>query len=64
LFNLCSDPFERVQYESGDYVRWFIEHAFLLVPTQAIVGQHIASFRDFRRASGVAHFQSNRPWRS
>jgi phosphoglycolate phosphatase-like HAD superfamily hydrolase len=37
LFNLRSDPFERAQYESGDYVRWFIDHAFLLVPAQAIV---------------------------
>jgi len=23
LFNLRSDPFERAQHESGDYVRWF-----------------------------------------
>ena len=35
LFNLRSDPFERAQHESGDYVRWFIEHAFVLVPAQA-----------------------------
>ena len=27
LFNLRSDPFERAEGESGDYVRWFIEHA-------------------------------------
>jgi len=47
LFNLRSDPFERAQHESGDYVRWFIDHAFLLVPAQAIVAQHIASFREF-----------------
>ena len=38
LFNLRSDPFERAQHEAGDYVRWFIEHAFVLVPAQAIVG--------------------------
>ena len=47
MFNLRSDPFERAQHESGDYVRWFIDHAFLLVPAQAIVAQHIASFREF-----------------
>src|SRR4029079_12019247 len=47
LFNLRSDPFERAQYESGDYVRWFIDHAFLLVPAQAIVGQHLMSFQQF-----------------
>ncbi|MFH0297613.1 arylsulfatase [Bradyrhizobium sp. 31Argb] len=47
IFNLRSDPFERAQHESGDYVRWFIDHAFLLVPAQAIVAQHVASFREF-----------------
>ena len=47
LFNLRSDPFERSKQESGDYVRWFIEHAFVLVPAQAIVGQHLASFQEF-----------------
>jgi hypothetical protein len=47
LFNLRSDPFERAQHESGDYVRWFIEHAFVIVPAQGIVGQHLASFVQF-----------------
>jgi arylsulfatase len=47
LFNLRADPFERAQHEAGDYVRWFVEHAFVMLPAQAIVGRHIASFRDF-----------------
>jgi arylsulfatase len=47
LFNLRSDPLERAQHESGDYVRWLIEHAFVVVPAQAIVGQHLASFVQF-----------------
>jgi arylsulfatase len=47
LFNLRSDPFERAQHEAGDYVRWFIEHAFLLLPAQKLVGQHLQSFREF-----------------
>ena len=47
LFNLRSDPFERAQHEAGDYVRWFVEHAFVLVPAQAIVGQHLMSFQQF-----------------
>ena len=47
LFNLRSDPFERAQHESGDYVRWFVEHAFVVVPAQGIVGQHLASFIQF-----------------
>jgi arylsulfatase len=47
LFNLRSDPFERAEHEAGDYVRWFIEHAFLLVPAQSIVGQQLQTFREF-----------------
>ena len=47
LFNLRSDPFERAQHESGDYVRWFIEHAFVVGPAQGIVAQHLASFVHF-----------------
>jgi hypothetical protein len=47
LFNLRSDPFERAQHEAGDYVRWFIEHAFVIVPAQGIVGQHLAGFAQF-----------------
>ena len=47
LFNLRSDPFERAQHEAGDYVRWFVDHAFVLVPAQALVAQHLESFRQF-----------------
>ena len=47
LFNLRSDPFERAQHEAGDYVRWFVEHAFVLVPAQALVAQHLSSFQQF-----------------
>jgi hypothetical protein len=47
LVNLRSDPFERSLYEAGDYVRWFVEHAFVVVPAQAIVAQHIQSFKEF-----------------
>jgi arylsulfatase len=47
LFNVRSDPFERSQHEAGDYVKWFVEHAFVLLPAQKIVGQHLASYQEF-----------------
>jgi arylsulfatase A-like enzyme len=47
LFNLRADPFERAEVESGDYVKWFVEHIFLFVPAQAIVAQHLQSFQQF-----------------
>src|SRR5262249_21563658 len=46
LFNL-SDPFERAQHEAGDYVRWFVEHAFVLAPAQLLVASHLVSFHQF-----------------
>ena len=65
LFNLRSDPFERAQHESGDYVRWFIEHAFVIVPAQGIVGQHLAELPAVS-ATTTARFisQSSRQWRN
>ena len=47
LFNLRSDPFERAEHEAGDYVKWFVEHIFVLVPAQSIVGQFLATFQEF-----------------
>ena len=47
VFNLRSDPFERAEQEAGDYVRWFADHLFVLVPAQAIVGRYIQTFQEF-----------------
>jgi arylsulfatase len=47
LFNSRADPFERAEQEAGDYVRWFVEHAYVFVPAQAIVAQHLATFQEF-----------------
>jgi arylsulfatase len=47
IFNLRSDPFERAEHEAGGYDKWFVEHAFVFVPAQAIVGQHLATFQEF-----------------
>ena len=47
LFNIRSDPFERSEEEAGDYVKWFVEHMFVFVPAQAIVGEHLTTFKDF-----------------
>jgi hypothetical protein len=47
LFKLRSDPFERAQHEAVSYVLWFVEHAFMLVPAQTLVGQHLKSLHQF-----------------
>lgn len=47
LFDIKADPFERAQSDAGDYARWRVEHAFALVPAQAFVARHLATYRDF-----------------
>jgi len=46
MYNLRADPFERGD-ESMEYDKWMMERAFLLVPSQALVGQWLASFKEF-----------------
>jgi arylsulfatase A-like enzyme len=47
IFNLRMDPYERADVTSNTYYEYLLERAFLVVPTQAIVGQFIATFRNF-----------------
>jgi arylsulfatase A-like enzyme len=47
IFNVRMDPYERADVTSNTYYEYLLERAFLVVPTQAIVGQFIATFRDF-----------------
>jgi arylsulfatase len=47
LFNLRSDPFETADHEGMDYMRWRVEHLFLMVPAQQFVGQFLGSFKEF-----------------
>ncbi len=46
FFDLRSDPTERGQEGMG-YNDWWYRHAFLAVPSQAIVGAFLASFKEF-----------------
>jgi arylsulfatase A-like enzyme len=47
MFNLRMDPYERADITSNTYWDWLIDHAYLLVPAQAYVGQYLASFKEF-----------------
>ena len=47
LFNLRMDPFERADITSNTYFDWMLRHAFLAVPTQALVAQFFATFKDY-----------------
>jgi arylsulfatase len=56
MFNLRTDPYERADITSNTYYDWIIDHAFLLVPAQAYVGQFIASFKDYPPRQKAASF--------
>jgi arylsulfatase len=56
LFNLRTDPFERADVTSNTYWDWLLDHAFLLVPTQAIVQRFLGTFREFPPRQKAASF--------
>jgi len=47
IFNLRTDPYERADITSNTYYEWFVDHLFLLVPVQKIVGDFLATFKEF-----------------
>ena len=47
IFNLRRDPFERADENSNTYWDWLLDHAFILVPAQALVASQLQSLRDF-----------------
>ena len=47
LIDLRADPFEIAPREAGDYDKWRIDRAYLLLPAVAIVAQHLKTYVDF-----------------
>jgi len=56
LFNLRTDPYERADTTGNTYWDWLLDHAFLAVPTQTIVGEFLATFREFPPRQKAASF--------
>ena len=56
IFNLRTDPYERADITSNTYYDWLIDHAYLMVPAQAYVGQFLATFRDYPQRQKAATF--------
>jgi arylsulfatase len=47
LIDLRGDPFEIAQAEAGEYDKWRVEHAFMILPAVAIVSQHLKSYVEY-----------------
>ena len=56
MYNLRTDPFEFADVTSNTYWDWFLDHVFLIVPAQKIVGDFLATFRDYPPRQKAASF--------
>jgi len=56
MFNLRTDPFERADITSNTYWDWVIDHAFLALPAQKLVGDFLMTFGEFPPRQKAASF--------
>ncbi len=56
IFNLRSDPFEIGDQVGIGYAKWRIDRTFLLVPAQILVGQFLATFKEYPPSQKVGSF--------
>ncbi len=56
IFNLRMDPYERAQITSNTFYDWMFRHIFLLVPAQKLVGDFLATFKEFPPRQKAASF--------
>ncbi|MCA8879517.1 MAG: arylsulfatase [Rhodobacteraceae bacterium] len=47
LFNLRRDPFEKAQHNANVYDDWFLDHAFVVVPIQALAAQFLQTMQEY-----------------
>jgi arylsulfatase A-like enzyme len=47
MFDLRADPYERADITSNTYYDWVLDHAYLLAPSQMIVAEFLATFKDY-----------------
>jgi arylsulfatase len=59
IFNIRTDPYERADITSNTYYDWLLDHAFLLVPAQAYVGQFLMTFKEYPQRQKAATFNMN-----
>jgi len=56
ILNLRRDPYEFATITSNTYYDWLLNHAFLLVPAQDIVGNFLMTFQDYPPRMEAASF--------
>jgi arylsulfatase len=56
FYNLRMDPYERADITSNVYYDWLIDHAYIIYAAQALVGEFIATLREFPAQQKAASF--------
>jgi arylsulfatase A-like enzyme len=56
LYNLRTDPYERADITSNTYYDWFINHDFMVLAAQSIVGDFLSTFKEFPPRQKAASF--------
>ena len=56
LMDMRGDPFERADHESSNYDMWRFDRAFAMVPAQAYVAQHLATYVEYPPRQEVGTF--------
>lgn len=56
LYNLRMDPYERATITSNTYWDWYIDHVYLLLPAQKIVGNFLTTFKEYPPRQKAASF--------
>lgn len=56
IFNLRTDPYERADITSNTYWDWVLDHVYLFLPAQKIVGDFLKTFVEFPPRQKAASF--------
>ena len=56
LFNLRTDPYERADITSNTYWDWVFNNAIMVLAAQGVVGDFLATFKDFPPRQKAASF--------
>jgi arylsulfatase len=56
LFNLRTDPYERADITSNTYWDWVLDHIYLFLPVQKVVGDFLQTFVEFPPRQKAASF--------
>jgi arylsulfatase len=56
VINLRQDPYERFMRESKMYFRWYADKMWTFVPAQTVVGQFVATFKEYPPSQPSATF--------